>query len=50
MLDLALFRHPPFVAATVAALATGAGVIALMSYLPGFVGLVLGISALGPRR
>ena len=46
MLDLALFRHPPFVAATVAALATGAGVIALTSYLPGFVGRALGISAL----
>ena len=28
MLDLALFRQPPFVAATLAALATGAGVIA----------------------
>ncbi len=46
MLDLALFRHPPFVAATVAALATGAGVIALTSYLPGFAGRALGISAL----
>ena len=47
MLDLALFRHPPFVAATLAALATGAGVIALMSYFSGFVGLVLGVSPLG---
>lgn len=47
MLDLALFRHPPFVAATVAGLGTGAGVIALMSFLSGFVGLALGISALG---
>jgi MFS family permease len=47
MLDLALFRHPPFVAATVAALATGAGVIALTSYLPGFAGRALGITALG---
>ena len=46
MLDLALFRHPPFVAATVAALATGAGVIALTSYLPGFAGRALGISAM----
>ena len=47
MLDLTLFRHPPFVAATLAALATGAGVIALMSYFSGFVGLVLGVSPLG---
>lgn len=46
MLDLALFRHRPFVAATVAALATGAGVIALTSYLPGFAGRALGISAM----
>ena len=43
MLDLTLFRHPPFVAATLAALTTGAGVIALMSYFSGFVGLVLGV-------
>ena len=47
MLDLALFRQPPFVAATLAALATGAGVIALMSYLSGFLGIALHISALG---
>ncbi|CCQ17884.1 Transmembrane efflux protein [Rhodococcus sp. AW25M09] len=47
MLDLTLFKHPPFVAATVAALATGGGIIALMSYMPGFVGTVLGIDALG---
>ena len=47
MLDLTLFRHPPFVAATLAALTTGAGVIALMSYFSGFVGLVLGVSPLG---
>lgn len=46
MLDLTLFRHPPFVAATLAALATGAGVIALMSYLSGFLGLALHESAL----
>ncbi|OZE25059.1 MFS transporter, partial [Rhodococcus sp. 05-2254-6] len=47
MLDLTLFRHPPFLAATVAALATGGGIIALMSYMPGFLGTVLGIDALG---
>ncbi|KQU56987.1 MFS transporter [Rhodococcus sp. Leaf278] len=47
MLDLTLFRHPPFLAATVAALATGGGIIALMSYMPGFVGTALGIDALG---
>ncbi|MGU3434966.1 MFS transporter [Actinomycetes bacterium M1A6_2h] len=47
MLDLGLFRQPPFVAATVAALATGAGIIALMSYMGAFLGGALGISALG---
>ena len=47
MLDLMLFRHPPFLAATVAALATGGGIIALMSYMAGFVGTALGIDALG---
>jgi predicted MFS family arabinose efflux permease len=47
MLDLGLFRHPPFVAATVAAFATGGGVIALLSYLAGFVGLALHVPALG---
>lgn len=47
MLDLTLFRHPPFLAATVAALANGGGIIALMSYMPGFLGTVLGIDALG---
>jgi MFS family permease len=34
MLDLALFRRPDFVAVTAAALATGLGVIAMMSFLP----------------
>lgn len=46
MLDLSLFRHPPFLAATTAGLATGAGIIALMSYMAGFLGLVLHVSAL----
>jgi predicted MFS family arabinose efflux permease len=34
MLDLALFRRPDFLGATVAALASGAGVLALMSLVP----------------
>jgi MFS family permease len=34
MLDLRLFRKPDFAGATIAALATGAGVIAAMSFLP----------------
>ena len=47
MLDLELLRHPPFAAATGAAFATGAGSIALFSFLPGFVGIALGMSASG---
>ncbi|WP_328810141.1 MFS transporter [Rhodococcus sp. NBC_00294] len=46
MLDLTLLRQPAFLAATVAALATGAGVIALMSYMAGFVGAAFGLDAL----
>ncbi len=46
MLDLALFRRPAFVAATAAALATGGGVIAMMSFLSGFLGLAMGIEPL----
>ncbi|CAM3786115.1 MFS transporter [Nocardioides zeicaulis] len=45
MLDLGLFRRPAFRAVTLAGLATGAGIIALMSYVSGFVGAALGISA-----
>ena len=45
MLDLDLFRRPAFVAVTVAALVTGGGVIAQMSYLSGFAGRALGISS-----
>jgi predicted MFS family arabinose efflux permease len=45
MLDLALFRRPAFAAVSLAAVATGGGVIALMSYLSGFVGVALGLSA-----
>lgn len=47
MLDLKLFAHPPFVAATFAALMTGAGIIALMSFMSGFLGNAYGIDALG---
>jgi MFS family permease len=39
MLDLALFRRPAFAAVTLAAAATGAGVIALLSYMSGFLGI-----------
>ncbi len=45
MLDLGLFREPPFRAVNLAGLATGAGIIALMSYIAGFVVTGLGISA-----
>nr|WP_296774406.1 MFS transporter [Rhodococcus sp. (in: high G+C Gram-positive bacteria)] len=47
MLDLKLFVHPPFVAATVAALVTGVGIVALMSFMSGFLGNTFGINALG---
>jgi MFS family permease len=46
MLDLKLFGQPRFVAATTAAFTTGMGLIALFSFMPGFVGIALGISAL----
>ncbi len=42
MLDLALFRRPDFVGATVAALAAGAGVLALMSFVPTLIERGLG--------
>ncbi|WP_207769404.1 MFS transporter [Nocardioides currus] len=45
MLALGLFARPAFRAVNVAGLATGAGIIALMSYVSGFVGSALGISA-----
>jgi MFS family permease len=47
MLDLGLLRHRPFVAATVAAFATGMGVIALFSFIAVFLDAGLGIDALG---
>ncbi|GAA1479383.1 MFS transporter [Nocardioides aestuarii] len=45
MLDLTLLRRPAFAAVNVAGLATGAGIIALMSYLAGFVGAALSVPA-----
>jgi MFS family permease len=45
MLDLGLFRRPAFRAVNLAGLATGGGIISLMSYVSGFVGAGLGISA-----
>jgi predicted MFS family arabinose efflux permease len=45
MLDLGLFRRPAFAAVTLAAAATGGGIIALLSYLSGFVGAALGLSS-----
>jgi MFS family permease len=42
LLDLALFGNPEFVAATSAALATGAGVISAMAFLPTVVARGLG--------
>lgn len=47
MIDLALLRSPAFAAATLAAVSVGAGAVASMSYLPGFVASALGIDALG---
>lgn len=46
MLDLRLFRRADFTGATVGGLATGAGVIATMSFLPTLVQRALGHSAL----
>ena len=46
MLDLALFRRPAFVAATVAGLATGAGIISATSYSSTVVQRGLGSTAL----
>jgi MFS family permease len=45
MLDLALFRRPAFAAVTLAAAANGAGIIAVLSYLSGFLGLAFGRTA-----
>ncbi|WP_299055817.1 MFS transporter [uncultured Nocardioides sp.] len=47
MLDLGLLTRPAFLAATVAATVTGAGIIALLSTMSLFLGGALGISAFG---
>ncbi|HEV7649909.1 MAG TPA: MFS transporter [Actinophytocola sp.] len=47
MLDLTLFRRPAFVSSMAAALATGAGVIGLMSFSPAFLQRALGFGTLG---
>jgi MFS family permease len=44
MVDPALVRDGRFVAVTAAALATGAGIIGLLSFLPGFLALALGLA------
>ncbi|GAA2744371.1 MFS transporter [Terrabacter aerolatus] len=44
MVDPALLRHGRFVAATAAGLATGAGIIGLLSFLPGFLALALAMA------
>lgn len=46
VLELALFRSPDFVGATVAAFASGAGVLALMTLVPTLLQRSLGTSAL----
>lgn len=46
MLDAALFRRPDFVAATVGALATGLGVIALMSFACTFLVAAMSLTTL----
>lgn len=43
MLDLSLFRHPDFVGATVAAVAAGAGVLSLVSFVPTLLERAMGI-------
>ena len=44
MLDLSLFRRPDFAGATVAALASGAGVLSIMSMIPTILERALGVS------
>ena len=47
MLDLRLFRHPPFAAATLAALANGIAVIGVMSFACSLFISAAGLSSLG---
>jgi MFS family permease len=44
MVDPSLFRDGRFVAASTAGLATGAGAIGLLSFLPGFLALAVGLA------
>lgn len=44
MLDLSLFRKPDFVGATIAALASGAGVLSIMSLIPIILQRAIGVS------
>lgn len=46
MLDLSLFRRPAFIGATVAALAAGAGVLSLVSFVPTLLERAMGVSTL----
>jgi MFS family permease len=46
MLDLTLFRRPDFVAATIAALASGAGVLSIMSLIPIILQRAMGVDIL----
>jgi hypothetical protein len=46
MLDLSLFRRPDFAGATVAALASGAGVLSIMSFIPMLLERAMGASTM----
>jgi hypothetical protein len=46
MLDLALFRQPDFVGATVAALASGAGVLSLLAFVPTLLERAMGVGTM----
>jgi MFS family permease len=46
MLDLSLFRRPDFVGATIAALASGAGVLSIMSLIPMILQRAMGVGTM----
>jgi len=46
MLDLSLFRRPEFAGATVAALASGAGVLSIMSLIPSLLERAMGVGTM----
>jgi hypothetical protein len=46
MLDLALFRRPDFVGATMAALASGAGVLSLLAFVPTLLERAMGVGTM----